>query len=100
MSDPVYTINIFFIPLIAMYVYKKRNSGFRFSFETVCQYAITTVIMLLAVKIPLKVMGLNIHANESAYTLVAVAAAVILPLVWEIIVKNTKITLSTEQEIK
>ena len=100
MSDPVYTINIFFIPLIAMYVYKKRNSGFRFSFEIVCQYAITTVVMMLAVKIPLKVLSLDIHANESAYTLIAVAAAVVLPLVWEIIVKNTKLSLLTEQETK
>ncbi|MBQ7288917.1 MAG: hypothetical protein IJW78_04225 [Clostridia bacterium] len=91
--DNVLTIiNLFFIPIISLYIYiKKNNKALRFSFENFCIYAVlvaTSSILNKALVVVINlVSGKMIYIASSYYTLIGLVTAVFIPIIYEIITK-------------
>ena len=82
-------INLIVVPVVAFYIfYKKNGKAFKLNFEAVLFWAI-----LVACNIPVtrlftfivrKTTGINVEADSSYYTVAALVAAALLPLIFDL----------------
>ena len=90
-------VNLFFIPMIFIQTYWKRNKRqLMLSFELVSCYISMVPILFLITKVFLALIRIikpiEVHLTSSKYTLVAVLLAFLLPYVIEVFKKYVSVT--------
>ncbi len=76
-------INLMIVPSIAIYLSQKANRGtFKPTIELAIQYAVATVLNIPLTRVftffARKMIGINIEADSSYYTVLAIAASIVL----------------------
>ncbi len=97
-------INLFFVPVVALFMFNKRNSiPLDMTFENLIRYVILvpwnipfTRFFTYIIRI---ITGMNIEADSSYYTIAALLAAVCLPWIYEFVRKLWRELSSDEEEI-
>lgn len=97
-----YIINLFFLPVITMYIYLKRCSKkLMFSFENLCIYAalvpVNSVVNKAAVVIIKAVTGKTFELHSSYYTLIGIITGVLIAFVFEIATKYISIRIEEKK---
>ena len=85
-------INLFFLPVITMYIYFKRNGRtLSFSCENLCIYIVLTAALSVLCKIVTVIInlvsGFVISPSSSYYTLVGIAVAAAFAVLIELLSK-------------
>lgn len=83
-------INLFFIPILSLRIYCKRNSiEWKFNFDLVYRYTLFCILNLPFTRVFTagleKILHITCLADSSKYTLVAIVTAAILPFLVEIV---------------
>lgn len=96
-------INLFFVPLISLRIYCKRNSvKWIINFELAYQYALFCILNLFFSRIVCafieKNWGIVCLADSAKYTLVAFIISALLPVLIEIIERYVKIEVIIEDK--
>lgn len=86
MNEMVAFINLFFVPMLPVYVYYKRSGKqLKLTLEVLMEYCIVAAFLIPATKIilflPAKILHTQIYAYSGYYTLAALALAVLSSLV-------------------
>ena len=87
-------INLFFVPVVSMYYFMKTDNIIKRGFENYPSWfkLLVQYCIIVAVNIPLTkvftfairvIIGLDIEADSSYYTVAALVAALIMPKVYE-----------------
>ena len=87
MVDLVVFINLFFIPVLPIYIfYRKKRKQLVFSADLLFQYCLTTVCNIPMAKVFIflirKVSGIYISIDSGYYTLTALLSALLLPSIY------------------
>ena len=82
-------INLIIVPVVAFYIfYKKYNKELKPNFEALLIYAIMVPCNIPVTRLFTffirKVVGINVEADSSYYTVAALIAATILPAVYDL----------------
>jgi hypothetical protein len=95
-------INLFFIPFISVFIHLNKQENFSFNLKSFLVYAIYTVVNFLAVHIFIVIIRIvfkkTIFDCSYFYSIIAVAVAVITPIIQSIIAKWISITFTIENK--
>ena len=93
LNIPMALVHVFFIPMISMFIYYRRNSKkLELNAEFITKYAIYTTIIVTIAKILTSVIfkftEIRIKIDSTYFAVIAIAVAFLLPYVYEVFKKN------------
>lgn len=96
-------INYFFIPVVSLRIYSKRHDiAWKCSFELFFQYVVMCLLNLpvgrVCAAVVEKLTSVRVLADSAKYTLLALAAAIVLPYVIEVLEKFVKVDVEVTKE--
>ena len=96
-------INYFFIPVVSLRIYCKRHSiNWKCSFELFYHYVIMCVLNLpigrICASMVERILSTSVLAESAKYTLLALAVAIVIPYVLEVLEKLIKVDVEITKE--
>lgn len=96
LNIPMAIVHVFFIPMISMMVYYKRNNKtLELNGEFLTRYAIYTSVVITISKmiasVLLKISNIRLKIDSTYFAVISIAVAFLLPYVYETLKKNIQI---------
>lgn len=103
LNIPMAIIHVFFIPMISMMVYYKRNNkSFELNGEFLTRYAIFTSVVITLAKIVtsviFKITAVRLKIDSTYFAVIAICVAFFIPYIIEIFKKNVEIKCEIKNE--